>query len=122
MPPKKALKAEQVELWKEAYKIFQRTDDRLLDDFEKVIEKNNPTGQAIRLGTEQSQQQLVIFINEKVKLSQQQTSRFPGFQRTIKALGKPKDLAMTATAASPPVCAAMAGIFLVFSVDYDLAA
>ena len=106
-------------LWEEAYKRFKQDSVKLLQDFEDVIQKRNPTGQEIRLGTEHSQKQLVAFINAKVKLSQQQGSRHPAFQSTIKTLAKPKDLLLTASAASPPVNAALAGIFLAFSVRLD---
>ncbi len=103
-------------LWEEAYRRFEQDSVKLLEDFEDVIQKRNPTGQEIRLGTEHSQKQLVGFINAKMKLSEQQSSKSPAFQRTIKTLAKPKDLIMSASAASPPVNAALAGIFLAFSV------
>ena len=107
------------ELWGEAYHRFEKADLDLLKDFAGVISKNNPTGKSIRLGSQNSQQQLIAFIGEKMKLSEQQSNKFPGFQKVAKMLATPKDLMMTASAASPPVNAAMAGIFLAFSVRLD---
>jgi hypothetical protein len=104
------------ELWSEAYRLFKKEDAGLLQDFQEVIQKNNPTGKEIKLGTEHSQQQLVNFISEKMKASQQCTKKYPSFQKVVKTLATPKDLVMTASAASPPVNAALAGILLAFSV------
>lgn len=106
-------------LWREAYTRFSQENTSLLQDFQDVIKRKNPTGQDIRLGTENSQKQLVAFINAKMKLSQQASSKKPAFQHMIKTLAKPKDLMLTASAASPPVNAALAGIFLAFSVGHS---
>jgi hypothetical protein len=94
------------ELWSDAYRIFKHDEAELFAKFQQTIRKNNTTGKDIKLGSEDSQQQLVAFISEKMKASEQQTKKFPSFQKVVKLFGAPKDLVMTASAASPPVNAA----------------
>lgn len=105
------------DLWRKAYNRFRDEDARLLHDFEAVIQRNSaPGSKEIKLGTERSQRQLTEFINDKVKLSQQRSGGTRAAQ-TVKAIAKTRDLALTASAASPPVNAALAGVFLAFSVS-----
>jgi hypothetical protein len=94
------------ELWTDAYRIFKHDEAELCTKFQQTIRNSNTTGKEIKLGSEDSQQQLVAFISEKMKASEQQTKKFPSFQKVVKLLGAPKDVVMTASAASPPVNAA----------------
>ncbi|KAK7187126.1 hypothetical protein DPSP01_004053 [Paraphaeosphaeria sporulosa] len=107
------------DLWRSAYKRLKHDPDSKLDKFHKVVQKHSESkglSSSGHLSSANGRQKMLKLINAEASAMKPKNGTF---DKVVQTILKTKELVSTGIAASPPAAIAVAGIFMVFSIQQN---
>lgn len=105
------------DLWQSAHKKWKNDPDSKYDKFQKAIRAESESkgiSSSGHLSSHRGMQDLLKFINNEASAMKPHNGTY---DKVVQAILKTKDIVSTGAAASPPAAIAVAGIFMVFSIQ-----
>lgn len=107
------------DLWRSAYRRLKRDPDSKLDKFQKAIRKqseSNGVSSPGHLSSAKGRQKMLKLINAEASAMKPKNGTY---DKVVQSILKTKDVVSTGAAASPPAAIAVAGVFMVFSIQQN---